>query len=118
MRKIGAASFIALIGILALIPRDRSAPAQAPGPLPDKTLSFRIVFGERQERPEDYSGSLALNQGKVVNIMPWRLFKEDSGEPRWHHGRRTSNTSNLKTNPMPPNLWIPRSASSITFPRE
>ena len=81
MRKIGMASFIALIGILALIPRDRSAPAQTPGPLPDKTLSFRIVFGERQERPEDYSGSLALNQGKVVNIMPWRLFKEDRVNP-------------------------------------
>ena len=32
------------------------------------------------------------------------------------HGRRTSSTSNLKTNPMPPNLWIPRSASSINVP--
>src|SRR5271157_35412 len=77
MRRIGVLSIIALIAILALIPRDRSAPTQSPGPLPDKTLSFRIVFGERQERLEDYSGSLTLNQGKVVKVMPWRLFKED-----------------------------------------
>lgn len=81
MRRIGMFSIIALIAILALIPRDRSAPMQAPGPLPDKTLSFRIVFGERQERLEDYSGSLTLNAGKVVNVMPWRLFQEDSVNP-------------------------------------
>ena len=78
MRKIGAASIIAVIGILALIPRDRSAPAQAPGPLPDNALSFRIVFGERQERLEDYSGSLTLDTGKIANVLPWRLFKEDA----------------------------------------
>jgi len=81
MRRIGIISIISLIAILALIPRDRSAPMQAPGPLSDKTLSFRIVFGERQERLEDYSGSLTLNQGKVVNVMPWRLFKEDTVNP-------------------------------------
>ena len=81
MRRIGMLSIIALIAILALIPRDRSAPMQAPGPLPDKTLSFRIVFGERQERLEDYSGSLTLSQGKVVNVMPWRLFQEDTVNP-------------------------------------
>ena len=81
MRRIGTLSMIALIAVLALIPRDRSAPALAPGPLPDKTLSFRIIFGERQERLEDYSGSLTLNQGKVVNVMPWRLFKEDGVSP-------------------------------------
>jgi len=81
MRRIAILSIISLIAILALIPRDRSAPMQAPGPLSDKTLSFRIVFGERQERLEDYSGSLTLNQGKVVNVLPWRLFKEDTVNP-------------------------------------
>ncbi|MGO8789772.1 MAG: hypothetical protein ACLQVL_20630 [Terriglobia bacterium] len=78
MRKIGAISIIAFIGILALIPRDRSTPIQASAPLPDKTLSFRIVFGERQERLADYSGSVTLDAGKVVTVMPWRLFKEDA----------------------------------------
>src|SRR5271157_1786180 len=81
MRRIGVLSIIALIAILALIPRDRSAPTQSPGPLPDKTLTFRIVFGERQERLEDYSGSLTLSQGKVVNIMPWRFFRDDTVSP-------------------------------------
>jgi len=81
MRRIGVLSIIALTAILALIPRDRSAPMQEPGPLPDRTLSFRIIFGERQQRLEDYSGSLALSQGEVVNVMPWRLFKEDGVNP-------------------------------------
>jgi len=81
MRKIGMLSVIAIGAILAVIPRDRSAPAQAPGQMPDKALSFRIVFGERQERLEDYSGSLTLNQGKVVNLMPWRLFEQDMVNP-------------------------------------
>ncbi len=77
MRRIGVLSFIALTAVLALIPRQRPAQTEAPGPLPDKTLSLRIVFGERQERLEDYSGSLTLDQGKVVTVSPWRLFKED-----------------------------------------
>ena len=81
MRKIGVLSIIALTAILGLIPRDRSAPAQAPGLLPDNTLSFRMVFGERQQRLADYSGSVTLDQGKVVNVMPWRLFHEDSVNP-------------------------------------
>src|SRR5271157_1192885 len=81
MRRISVLAIIALIAILALIPRDRSAPMQAPGPLPDKTLTFRIVFGERQERLEDYSGSLTLDEGKVVNVMAWRLFQEDTVNP-------------------------------------
>ena len=68
-------SVVALSALLALIPRDRPAPMQAPGALTDKTLSFRIVFGERQERVEDYSGSLTLSQGKVVNVLPWRSCK-------------------------------------------
>ena len=76
MRKIGMLSIIAIIAILVLIPRHQSAPMQSPGLLIDKTLSFRIVFGERQERLEDYSGSLTLSEGKVVNVMPWRLFQE------------------------------------------
>jgi len=81
MRRIGMLSIIALTAILALIPRDRSAPMQAPGRLPEKTLSFRIIFGERQQRLEDCSGSLTLNQGRVVKVMPWRLFKEDTVNP-------------------------------------
>jgi hypothetical protein len=82
MRRIGMLSFIAFIGIVALIPRDRSAPMPAPGPLVDKALTFRIVFGERQEGLKDYSGSLTLSQGKVVNIMPWRFFREDTLSPQ------------------------------------
>ena len=41
-------------------------------------LSFRIVFGELQERAEDYSGSVSLTEGKVVNLWPWRFFGQDA----------------------------------------
>src|SRR5208283_4225271 len=81
MRKIVLPAIVALSAILAFVPRNRSAPMQAPGPLPDKTLSFRIIFGERQERLEDYSGSVTLSEGRVVDVMPWRLFNEDTVNP-------------------------------------
>ncbi len=45
MRRVGMLTFILLIAILTLIPRDRSAPIPSPGMLADKTLSFRVVFG-------------------------------------------------------------------------
>jgi hypothetical protein len=54
---------------------------QAPGALPDRTLSFRMVFGEKQERMEGFSGSVKLSQGKVVNVVPWRFFKDDAVNP-------------------------------------
>ena len=117
MRKIGMLSIIALLAILALIPRDRSAPVQAPGPLPDKTLSFRIVFGEKQERLEDYSGSLTLIEGKVVNVMPWRLFKEDTVNPdgTWKvHIKRML----FENQPDDPHPLGPRRTSSTWFPPE
>ncbi len=64
MRRIGVLSFIALTAVLVLIPRQRPAQTEAPGPLPDKALSFRIVFGERQER----LGSSSLRISGIVII--------------------------------------------------
>ncbi len=43
-----------------------------PGALADGAVSFRIAFGEKQERAEDYSGSVSLTAGKVVSLTPWR----------------------------------------------
>jgi len=81
MRKAVWLLAVAPLAILALIPRDRSAPMPVPGPMPDKSLTFRIVFGERQDQAEDYTGSLTLTEGKVANIVPWRLFGQDSVNP-------------------------------------
>jgi hypothetical protein len=50
-----------------------AAPAEGP-------LSFRLTFGERQDREADQSGSIALSQGTVVRITPWRFVGQDAVE--------------------------------------
>ncbi len=81
MRRTAVFILLAIVAVLAAVPRDRSAPLEPPAPPTDEARSFRIVFGEKQERLEDYSGSLKLDQGKVVNTTPWRLFDQDSVTP-------------------------------------
>lgn len=56
----------------------QSAPLQTGGPPAARLTSFRIVFGEKQERAEDYSGSIALTEGKLVSLTPWRFFGSDA----------------------------------------
>ena len=56
----------------------QSTPAQPPGAPPDNTLSFRIVFGEKQQKAGDYSGTVSLSAGKVLRLAPWRFFREDA----------------------------------------
>ncbi|HFB98751.1 MAG TPA: hypothetical protein ENJ62_06395, partial [Bryobacterales bacterium] len=41
-------------------------------------MAFRIVFGDRRDRPADYSGSIQLTAGKVERIEPWRFLDGDS----------------------------------------
>ena len=41
-------------------------------------MAFRIVFGDRRDRPADYSGSIELTAGKVVRIEPWRFLAGDA----------------------------------------
>jgi len=51
MRRMGVLTIILLIAALGLIPWERSA-SIAPSAVPnDRTLSFRVVFGEKQVRP-------------------------------------------------------------------
>jgi hypothetical protein len=81
MRKAVLFPAFAVIAMIALIPRNHLKTMQAPGPPRATQLTFRIAFGERQERAEDYSGSVTLNEGEVVGVTPWRLFGEDSVDP-------------------------------------
>jgi hypothetical protein len=37
-----------------------------------------VVFGEKQEKPGDHSGTLSLGAGKVVRLAGWRFFKGDA----------------------------------------
>jgi hypothetical protein len=81
MKKI----FALLAAILAAVFLSRnwiqSAPLQSGGPPATRPVSFRIVFGEKQERSEDYSGSITLTEGKIVKLTPWRFFGTDSVQP-------------------------------------
>ena len=81
----------------------KSAPAQAPAARADNAFSFRIVFGETQGRAEDYSGSISLTQGKVVEITPWRFFGGDAleGSSGWKLNIKSHNFENQPDEPRP-----------------
>lgn len=83
----------------------RSAPAQAPSLGADNAISFRIVFGELQERPEDYSGSISLSQGRVLGITPWRFFGGDAvdGTKGWNLNIKYAGFENQPDAPRPIN---------------
>src|SRR5271165_491403 len=58
------------VGALALLTRSLGqGPAQsqpAAGAAPAARTAIRITFGERQERPTDYSGRITLSEGQVT----------------------------------------------------
>ena len=76
----GALAF--LVFSVAQTPR---RPASAPGAAPPPRAAIRILFGEKQERETDYSGSLTLSEGRVVELIPWRFFGADrlNGANSW-----------------------------------
>ena len=82
-------SFALLIATatVALLSRNwiQSAPLQSAAAPASGLTSFRIVFGEKQERTMDYSGSISLTAGNLVRIAPWRFFGSDAvqGADRW-----------------------------------
>src|ERR1700674_484873 len=82
-------SFALLIATatVALLSRNwiQSAPLQSAAAPASALTSFRIVFGEKQERSLDYSGSISLTAGNLVRITPWRFFGSDAvqGANQW-----------------------------------
>jgi hypothetical protein len=81
--------------------RIQSAPLQTGGAPATNLTSFRIVFGEKQERSLDYSGSIALTAGKVAKLTPWRFFGTDAvqGDSRW---KLTIKRTQLESQPDEP----------------
>ncbi|MBI4874204.1 MAG: hypothetical protein HY822_06185, partial [Acidobacteria bacterium] len=55
----------------------RSAPVESAAPPAGGELTFQVVFGDNQDRPKDYSGSVTLTQGRLLRIQPWRFFGSD-----------------------------------------
>ncbi len=70
----GALAF--LVFTLAQTPPQRAVPSPA-GAAPAPRTAIRILFGEKQERETDYSGSLELSEGRVTGLIPWRFFGTD-----------------------------------------
>ena len=59
----------------------QSAPLQSSGAPAAGLTTFRIVFGALRERSADYSGSISLSGGKLLQIAPWRFFGGDAVQP-------------------------------------
>ncbi|MGI8744345.1 MAG: hypothetical protein ACR2NN_17580 [Bryobacteraceae bacterium] len=107
MKKIAAISILVLCAVLVLTERTRSAPFQATGAQPQarsgNILTFRITFGDKQERTSDYSGNITMSDGKVVRILPWRFGPEDrlEGTSSWSLKLRRINFENQPDVPTP-----------------
>lgn len=76
--------------------------AQNVAPPPQRT-AIRIGFGERQDRETDYSGSLSLSTGHVVELIPWRFFGGDQldGTNAWKLVTRRAALENQPDQPRP-----------------
>ena len=64
-------------------------------------IAIRITFGEKQERETDYSGTITLSEGRLIELIPWRFFGNDrlNGPSSWTvHTRR----ANMKLSPTSP----------------
>jgi len=101
-RSIVSVVIAAAAGLLAYLLAQ--TPAQrAPGAAPAAGIAIRIQFGERQDREIDYSGSLTLTEGRVVELIPWRFFGDDQiqGSNAWKLTTRRANMENQPDQPRP-----------------
>src|SRR5579864_5411075 len=90
---------------VALLSRNwiQSAPLQSATASSSVLTSFRIVFGEKQERSLDYSGSIALTAGKLVRLTPWRFFGPDAvqGDDHWRLSIKRTQFESQPDDPRP-----------------
>jgi hypothetical protein len=84
----------------------RSQQNPAPGPAaaaPAVHSALRVTFGERQQAEIDYSGTIALSDGTVSEILPWRFFGQDrlQGPNGWMLVTHRANFENQPDRPQP-----------------
>jgi len=95
---------ILALGTLAFFVHSQQQPAARPSATaPAARTAVRITFGERQERETDYSGTLALSDGRVAELIPWRFFGQDQlqGASGWKLFTRRGNFENQPDKPQP-----------------
>lgn len=95
------AAAVALTLVLVYAQRNRlQTPPVGGALLPIDTIALRVVFGDRQEAPRDYSGSLTVSPGRVIAIQPWRLFPQDAiNGTQWKLRTRYVNFENQPQQP-------------------
>jgi hypothetical protein len=71
--------------------------------VPAARTAITITFGEKQEAVIDYSGTLSLSEGRVVELIPWRFFNGDTlqGVDGWKLATRRGNFENQPDRPIP-----------------
>jgi len=91
-----------VLGWMAFSLGQTTAPG-AGGAAPAARTAIRILFGERQDRETDYSGSLTLSQGRVTAILPWRFVGADrvQGTNTWRLVTRRAAMEDQPDRPRP-----------------
>jgi hypothetical protein len=81
----------------------QNQPARPSGAAPVARTAIRIAFGERQERETDYSGTITVSPGRVVELIPYRFFGGDqlNGTTGWRLVTRPANFENQPDQPRP-----------------
>ena len=95
---------LALLGLAILIWGPSRRPALfAQTAVPAVRAAFSITFGEKQEQVTDYSGTLTLTEGRVIELIPWRFFGDDqlNGANGWKLTTRRQNFENQPDKPTP-----------------
>jgi hypothetical protein len=107
-----AAAAVAALALLIFSP-GRMPVLHAQTGSPTARTGIGITFGEKQERATDYSGSIALTEGRVIQIIPWRFFGDDQaqGADAWKLTTRRGNMENQPDRPQP--ISTPGAAQNI-----
>src|SRR5579871_2424137 len=103
MKRMSLLAFpAALIAFFTYVAAQNQPPRPA-GAAPVARTAIRINFGERQDRETDYSGTISLTPGRVVELIPWRFFGADTvdGENGWKLVTRRANLENQPDQPRP-----------------
>jgi hypothetical protein len=103
MKRFSVFVIAAALAVLVRFSLGQNPPAPVAGAAPAVRTAIRIGFGERQERVTDYSGSLTLSEGRVVELIPYRFFGGDqmAGANGWTLTTRVANMENQPDQPRP-----------------
>src|SRR5690349_20425995 len=93
--------FITAAVALLAFSRGQAPPARTTGAAPTARIALNITFGELQEREADYSGTITLSEGRVVELIPWRFFGADkiNAPSSWTLHTRRANIENQPDQP-------------------